>query len=183
MNRRAELLLSCAVGAALVAIVTLIATSQDVPQWERYVTIPAIVIVAVIIVAELLLDRERDRYNNAVLDSMRLVNSMAQSATHPGSYTPTETSRTATQTMPAQPVAPAPPKSVNAAPLAQFVVNDFRSEAQCPHCGRYMLDIDASSTAIARFRCRSCNHQWEWQQGTPWPDVTIRANLAHPDHP
>ena len=48
--------------------------------------------------------------------------------------------------------------------------------AQCPQCGGFRMDSSAKP-GNWQFACHECRHQWNWQPGTPWPEVQVR-----PDH-
>ncbi|MBL9114308.1 MAG: hypothetical protein JNJ83_04825 [Verrucomicrobiaceae bacterium] len=50
---------------------------------------------------------------------------------------------------------------------------------QCPNCGgdeTYGIRKAKNST-VYDYNCRLCEHQWTWDQTTPYPPVTVRPEL------
>jgi hypothetical protein len=53
------------------------------------------------------------------------------------------------------------------APQAEAVI------AQCPQCGSFRMDGNVRSGRW-QFLCHECRHEWNWQPGSPWPEVRVR---------
>lgn len=68
------------------------------------------------------------------------------------------------------------PRAISSVSVGAFRAADRRrDDAQCPECGRFLVDVKPGR--LFRFRCRTCGAVWSAAANRPWPDVHVVPDL------
>jgi ribosomal protein L37AE/L43A len=159
-----QVLVICIAAAVPVGVAIVLADDR------RAVAAPAIAIGVVVVIAEVLFEHFRAE-NRELRHELNAERALRGTKVHDF-----ETAEQTTVTPPAAPPREAP-KERRPVPITQFLSQDRRADdLQCPRCGRFDVDVELGKRWS--LDCRACGHTWTWQPGTPWPDVTVVADLT-----
>lgn len=75
-------------------------------------------------------------------------------------------------------IPPSRPTTTDPVDLTDFLEPAPVQRPQCPACGGHDLEHRAEQSHTEQHRCRRCDTQWRWRNGTPRPRTTTRPKVS-----